>query len=271
MEPKIVFEDEQILLIDKPAGMIVNKADTTKNVETMQDWVEQNYQITKLPNCEFENQSDFVKRAGIVHRIDKETSGLLLIAKTEEAFNNLQAQFKERKVKKRYLALAHGKLAQKEGEINAPVGRLPWNRERFGVFPEGKDAKTNYKVIKEIANLPVDATHQALQTGGEDLSLVELTPETGRTHQIRVHMQFLGHPLVGDEFYAGRKQARDDRKWCPRVFLHASYIGFFHPKTGDWIEFNCDLPVELNLPELNLNFLLNERSQNKIPAKHIFI
>lgn len=243
MEPKIIFEDEQILLIDKPVGMIVNKADTTKNVETVQDWVERNYQITKLPNCEFENQSDFVKRAGIVHRIDKETSGLLLIAKTEEAFINLQAQFKERKVKKRYLALVHGKLEQKEGEINAPVGRLPWNRERFGVFPEGKDAKTNYKVITELSNCQI--------ANGEDLTLVELSPETGRTHQIRVHMQFLGHPLVGDEFYAGRKQARDDRKWCPRVFLHASFIGFFHPKTGDWIEFNCDLPSELQVIGMN--------------------
>jgi 23S rRNA pseudouridine1911/1915/1917 synthase len=240
MEPKIIFEDEQILLIDKPAGMIVNRADTTKDVVTVQDWVERNYQIVKLPNCEFENQSDFVKRAGIVHRIDKETSGILLIAKTEEAFNNLQNQFKERKVKKRYLALVHGKLAQKEGEINAPVGRLPWNRERFGVFPEGKDAKTNYRVVQ--------STKCKVQSHEEDLTLVELTPETGRTHQIRVHMQFLGHPLVGDEFYAGRKQARDDRKWCPRVFLHASYIGFFHPKTEKWLEFSCDLPEELKNP-----------------------
>jgi len=235
MEPKIVFEDDQILLIDKPAGMIVNKADTTKDIVTVQDWVERildiRYQISDI------NGTDFMKRAGIVHRIDKETSGLLLIAKTEEAFNNLQAQFKERKVKKRYLALVHGKLEQKEGEINAPVGRLPWNRERFGVFPEGKDAKTNYKVINELTDYRI--------AGGEDLTLVELTPETGRTHQIRVHMQFLGHPLVGDEFYAGRKAARDDRKWCPRVFLHASYIGFYHPKINNWVEFNCDLPAEL--------------------------
>lgn len=237
MEPKIIFEEEQLLLIDKPAGMIVNKADTTKNVETVQDWVEAKFSIFK---DQFSNSdTDFAKRAGIVHRIDKETSGILLIAKTEEAFINLQAQFKERKVKKRYLALVHGKLVQQEGEINAPVGRLPWNRERFGVFPEGKEAKTNYRVIQ--------STKCIEHSPEEDLTLVELAPETGRTHQIRVHMQFLGHPLVGDEFYAGRKQARDDRKWCPRVFLHASYIGFFHPKTGNWLEFICELPPELNL------------------------
>ena len=239
MEPKIVFEDEQILLIDKPAGMIVNKADTTKDFVTVQDWVIEKLniknEISKI------DDTDFVKRAGIVHRIDKETSGLLLIAKTEEAFVNLQAQFKERIVKKRYLALVHGKLAQKEGEINAPVGRLPWNRERFGVFPEGKEAKTNYKVI---SNFQVPSTKDK-----ETLTLVELAPETGRTHQIRVHMQFLGHPLVGDEFYAGRKTACVDRKWCPRVFLHASYIGFFHPITNKWMEFTLKLPTDLQIDE----------------------
>lgn len=246
MEPKIIFEDDQILLIDKPAGMVVNKAETTKNVETVQDWVVNKLKV-KSENFKVED-TDFVKRAGIVHRIDKETSGLLLIAKTEEAFNNLQAQFKERKVKKRYLALVHGKLEQKEGEINAPVGRLPWNRERFGVFPEGKEAKTNYRVVQSVNySLERKSRESEGRSDGEDLTLVELTPETGRTHQIRVHMQFLGHPLVGDEFYAGRKQARDDRKWCPRVFLHASSLGFFHPKTGDWLEFSCDLPSELQL------------------------
>lgn len=243
MEPKIIFEDESILVIDKPAGMVVNKADTTKNVVTIQDWVEKNYQIIKLPNCEFEDQPDFYKRAGIVHRIDKETSGLLLIAKTPEAFENLQAQFKERKVKKKYLALVHGFLEQKEGTINGPIGRLPWNRERFGVFPEGREAKTNYKVITKLSNYQI--------ANCEDLTLVELAPETGRTHQIRVHMQFIGHPLVGDEFYAGRKTARDDRKWCPRVFLHASYLAFFHPVTGHLVEYACELPSELVLTGLN--------------------
>lgn len=237
MEPKIIYQDEQILLIDKPAGMVVNKADTTKETVTVQDWVEQNYQIIKLPNGKFEDQSDFVKRAGIVHRLDKETSGLLLVAKTREAFDNLQAQFKERKIKKKYLALVHGRIEQETGEINAPVGRLPWNRERFGVFPQGKEAKTRYKIVKSYK--------LKVKSGEEDLTLVELVPETGRTHQIRVHMQFLGHPLVGDEFYAGRKIARNDRQWCPRIFLHACYLGFFHPQTGRWMEYFSDLPEDL--------------------------
>jgi 23S rRNA pseudouridine1911/1915/1917 synthase len=258
MEPKIVFEDEQILLIDKPAGMVVNKADTTKDTVTVQDWLEKAGKVSEVSEVSKGNKAfdtfdtfstfdTFRKRAGIVHRIDKETSGLLLIAKTEEAFINLQAQFKERIVKKRYLALVHGKLEQEEGEINAPVGRLPWNRERFGVFPDGKEAKTKYRIVKSYKF--------KVKSGEEDLTLVELAPETGRTHQIRVHMQFLGHALVGDEFYAGRKTARDDREWCPRIFLHAAYISFIHPETDKLIEFNCELPTELQnaLESLKIN------------------
>lgn len=231
MIPKIVFEDDHLLVIDKPAGMVVNRADTTQNMETVQDWAEP--KILPIHTNTTNTTNDFYKRAGIVHRLDKETSGLLLIAKNPEVFANLQAQFKNREVKKKYIALVHGKVIPEEGQISAPVGRLPWNRERFGVMPGGREAVTKYKVV---AYYPPSAILY---------SLLEISPETGRTHQIRVHLKYLGFPIVGDSFYAGRKQARDDRKFCPRVFLHAGSLIFTHPVTGKKLELSSDLPEEL--------------------------
>ncbi|MCL4382774.1 MAG: RluA family pseudouridine synthase [Patescibacteria group bacterium] len=235
LSPKILYEDEEILVIDKPSGMIVNKADTTKDLETVQDWVEKKFKIHNLKSTI--GDSDFVKRAGIVHRTDKETSGLLLIAKTEEAFLNLQAQFKERKVKKTYLTLVHGQVAPEEGEIKAPIGRLPWQRERFGVFPGGREAETRYKVLS--------IKYKVTNGDREPLTFLEVWPLTGRTHQIRVHLKYLGFPIVGDEFYAGRKRGRDDRKFCPRVFLHAASIEFLHPATGKLCKMEAKLPEDL--------------------------
>jgi len=225
MEPKIIFEDESILILDKPAGWIVNDATTTVNQSTIQEWLRRNFQFSIF---NFQNL-----RNGIVHRLDKETSGVLLVAKTKEAFENLQAQFKSREVKKNYLALVHGKVEPKEGEIKEPVGRLPWRRDRFGVLPGGREATTGYKVIRyyDIKN--------------EKFTLLELKPKTGRTHQIRIHLKYIGHPIVSDEFYAGRKTARNDRKWCPRLFLHASKISLKHPQSGKKMEFESPLPFDL--------------------------
>jgi len=242
MEPKIIFEDNYLLVIDKPAGMVVNRAETTRGEKTVEDWLRQNFQFL-IFNFQF-------LRSGIVHRLDKETSGLLVIAKTPEAFENLQRQFKERKVKKKYLALVHGKVIPKEGEIKAPVGRLPWNRERFGVIPGGREAVTRYRVLKRF-DLPGGRTSarcnlvQGVTSLGMEYTLLEVSPQTGRTHQIRVHLKYLGHPIVGDSFYAGRKQAREDRKFCPRIFLHASHIEFTHPATGDSLKFDSPLPADL--------------------------
>ncbi len=226
MEPKVVFEDEQILVLDKPSGMVVNRSDSTK-VETVQDWVAERLGLGNL-------DLGIGERAGIVHRLDKETSGLLLVAKTLKAFQNLQLQFKERKVKKKYLALVEGKVAPPEGEINAPVGRLPWDREKFGVFPGGREALTRYKVV---VTYPIQ---QVIYT------LLELAPETGRTHQIRVHLKYLGFPVVGDQNYAGRQKARQQRQWCPRLFLHAKFLQFVHPVTNKVMVFEIPLPEELN-------------------------
>ena len=223
--PKKIFEDGDFLVINKPSSWITNSAATTKDQPVVQDWLAKNFK--------FETSSSKLYRSGIVHRLDKETSGLLLIAKTKEAFHNLQKQFKERRVAKKYRALVHGKVEMGEGEIKAPVGRLPWRRNRFGVLPGGREAATEYKVLENY------------ETKEGKYSLLELFPKTGRTHQIRIHLKYLGHPIVGDTFYAGRKTARRDRVWCPRLFLHASEISFLHPKTGERVSFESQLPADL--------------------------
>jgi len=224
MSPKIIYQDDSFMVVDKPAGWIVNDAETAINQPTLQSW---------LAKQKFPLAGDREYRSGIVHRLDKETSGILLVAKTKETFKGLQKQFKERKIRKTYLALVHGHVERGQGEIVAPVGRLPWRRDRFGVLPGGREATTGYKVTRYY------------DTKSGDYSLVEFYPKTGRTHQIRIHAKYLGHPIVADEFYAGRKTARNDRKWCPRLFLHAAKISFFHPKTGKRVTFESRLPQEL--------------------------
>lgn len=171
---------------------------------------------------------------GIVHRLDKETSGLLLAAKTKDSFESLQNQFKKRIVEKKYIALVHGKVETIKGSIDLPVGRLPWRRDRFGVLPGGRKAQTGFKVLRYY------------DTRKGYFSFLELIPKTGRTHQIRIHLKHIGHPIVSDQFYAGRKTAREDRKWCPRLFLHASEISFSHPNNFRKIEFKIQLPGDLS-------------------------
>ncbi len=242
MEPKIIFEDQDLLVLDKPAGMIVNRSDTTKGEETVQDFVEKYLKIVRSEpkidkTLSYEDQAklDFINRAGIVHRLDKETSGIILVAKTLESFANLQAQFKERKVQKTYIALAHGKIEPTAGEINVAVGRLPWNRKRFGVVAEGRESVTKYKTINNL-RLPIN---------NEPLTFLELYPKSGRTHQIRVHLQYIHHPIFADPLYSGRKTGRNDRQLLSRIFLHASQISFYHPKTNELISFQSPLPEDL--------------------------
>ncbi len=223
MDTKIIFEDKDILILNKPSGVVVNRASTTKQ-PTIQDWLEKYLKL---------KDEGIGRRAGIVHRLDKGTSGVLVVAKTTEAFENIQKQFKERKVEKSYQCLVHGKIEIKKGQINVPVGRLPWNRERFGVLPGGRSAETDYEVISYHKN------------NKDTFSLVSVSPKTGRTHQIRIHMKYLGYPLVADDFYAGRKTSRDDKTWCPRLFLHAESISFTHPKKNKKASFQATLPRDL--------------------------
>lgn len=236
MKSEVIFEDDDMLVINKPSGMIVNKADTTRDVITLQDEIIAYLQLEQpkvvVDADGFRNA--FLERSGIVHRLDKETSGLLLIAKTEDAFSYLQSQFKERTVKKTYRALVHGILKPQNGEVNVPIGRQEWNRMRFGVVAGGKEALTLYTVL----------SYHKLKKQKEVVSFLEIALKTGRTHQIRVHMKYLGHPLFGDFLYAGRKQQRDDRKYLSRVFLHAATIAFMHPN-GKLLSFETNLPSEL--------------------------
>lgn len=204
MEVKIIFEDNDLLVVDKPAGMVVNRAQTTKGRLTLEDWLRER----KTQN----EKSKILDRQGIVHRLDKETSGVLVVAKSESVMKALQEQFKRRLVKKTYWCLVHGLVVPKEGRINLPISRNPFNRQRFGVFIGGREAETDYRVLNYYHGL----------TG--KFSLVEVKPKTGRTHQIRVHFKNLGFPLVGDEWYGGRKTSKKDRVWCPRLFLQAMAI-----------------------------------------------
>ena len=261
MDIKIIYEDSDLLIIDKPSGITVNRSDTTREEETVQDFTEKYLKI-RNPKFEILNKSqiqnsniqtnlelgaldlEFARRAGIVHRLDKETSGILLIAKNPVSFLNLQNQFKERIVKKTYIALVHGEVKPESGEINVPVGRLPFNRKRFGIVAGGRDSVTSYRVI---SNFKFQISNNKKP---EELTLLELYPKTGRTHQIRVHLKYFGHSVFSDPLYGGRKTSRNDRKILPRLFLHAAKISFNHPKKNQIISLESPLPQEL------VNFLL---------------
>ena len=239
----VIYEDDYLLVLNKPAGVIVNRSDTTAHVETLQDIVEHYLKISypSVPKREGEYPSTeevFASRSGIVHRLDKETSGIILVAKNADVFGKLQKAFKDREVQKTYVALSHGKIQPSEGEVNAPVGREQFNRMRFGVVAGGREAVTRYRVISNFK-------YQMSNGKEEDVSLVELYPQTGRTHQIRVHLKYIGHPIVSDELYAGRKTARNDRKELARVFLHAAGITFVHPVFQKEMSFTAALPEEL--------------------------
>lgn len=232
LKPKIIYQDDQLLVIDKPAGMVVNRAESVKET-TVQDWADNKLKINP-PSAsggggEKFKIDDFYGRAGIVHRLDKETSGLLIIAKTPAAFTDLQGQFKKRTIEKKYLALVHGKVVPKSGTIKLPVKRSSRNRQKFAVEPEGRPSQTDYLVTAYF----------------DDYSLVGIKPKTGRTHQIRVHFQFIGHPVVGDKKYLGKRQCQRTASWCPRLFLHAFSLKFKQPKTGKLLEIEIPLAADL--------------------------
>ncbi|MBI4097610.1 MAG: RluA family pseudouridine synthase [Candidatus Levybacteria bacterium] len=227
---KIIFENESYAVLDKASGITVNRSDTTAEETTLQDLIEKENMINKS-----DVESDFINRSGIVHRLDKETSGVIIVAKNSKAFKIIQAQFKERQVEKTYIALVHGEIKPQTGEINVPVGRLPWNRKRFGILAGGREAATWYQTISNFKYPISNGT----------MTLVRLYPKTGRTHQIRVHLKYIGHPIFGDVLYGGRKTARSDRKILSRMFLHAQSLSFFDPRTGERVQFESQLPGEL--------------------------
>ena len=212
----IIHEDEALLVVNKPAGMVVHPA-LGHPSGTLVNAV--------LAHCPQVADVGGLERAGIVHRLDKDTSGLILIAKADAVRAALQRQFKRRQVAKTYLALVEGQVQPREGVIEAPVGRDKRQRKRMAVVRRGREARTMYRAIEYFA----------------DHTLLEVRPHTGRTHQVRVHLAWLGYPVVGDAVYGYRRQ----RLLQGRHFLHASRIRFTHPTTGQEIEFEATLPDEL--------------------------
>ncbi len=237
----VIYQDDNLLVLDKPPGLVVDLAESVK-AETLVDILRREYGIG-------------LERAGIVHRLDKDTSGIILVAKTIEALESLQSQFKERLIRKQYLALSHGVITT-SGTVVGSIGRNPGNREKFIVLPEGKEATTEYEPIESLvmssehiekifAGFNKIQLRKLRTTNYELFTLLRCKPKTGRTHQIRVHLKYINHAIVSDEKYAGRKIGRLDKRWCPRIFLHAEKIGFKHPVSGEWMELKSPLPEDL--------------------------
>ncbi|MBI2018605.1 RluA family pseudouridine synthase [Candidatus Daviesbacteria bacterium] len=252
MNLRKVYEDEDLLVIDKPPGLVVEPTKTAK-APTLAEILQKSHGID-------------LERGGLIHRLDKDTSGVLLVAKTQKALANLQAQFKQRKTKKEYLALVHG-FVDKEGQVEGNIGRNPIKREKFTVLAdEGKEAVTEYEPVgnfqfsifnfQSIFNDLNEIQMRKLERMKyNQFTLLSCRPLTGRTHQIRVHLKYINHPIVSDQIYAGRKMYRLDKRWCPRQFLHAKKIGFYHPRSGKWMELESELPYDLE------NALGNLKSQ----------
>ena len=223
----ILFEDRDLLVLDKPPGLVIHPA-AGRRAGTLVNAL--------LRHCDDLSGIGGAERPGIVHRLDKDTSGLMVVAKTERAHLRLSVAFRRREVEKRYLAVCYGLPSDPEGVIEGGVGRHPTERKRMAVVASGRQARTLYRVVESFAGT----------------ALVECRPVTGRTHQIRVHLAHCGHALVGDPLYAGRQWRNLDdprhQKACrdfPRQALHAWRLAFDHPITGERVEFEAEPPADL--------------------------
>lgn len=232
MDIPVVYEDESIIVIDKPRGIVSNRAATVRGM-TLQDWMEERFKFADhiSPDPQTEDEKYFVERCGLVHRLDKETSGVMVLAKTTEAFIELLRQFREREVQKTYLALTHGIWQTKTGVINLAVGRRRDNRQRMGIREDGRESVTEYQIIAEYNHPQFPSEKRINERGYSGFALVEFKPRTGRMHQIRVHARSMGHPVVGDALYGGRKRSREDLKWAPGLMLLAKELQLTHPTT----------------------------------------
>ncbi|EGM53161.1 ribosomal large subunit pseudouridine synthase D [Ligilactobacillus ruminis SPM0211] len=207
----IVYEDDDVIVINKPQGMVVHPA-PGHDEHTLVNAL--------LYHCPLSTINGTF-RPGIVHRIDKDTSGLLMVAKNDKAHRSLAKQLKDKTNIREYVALVHGRIAEDEGTINAPIGRSLKDRKKQAVVKDGRNAVTHFEVLKRY----------------RDYTLVKCILETGRTHQIRVHMKYIGHPLVGDPLYGPKKTIKGNGQ-----FLHAGKLGFVHPTTGKLLIFEAPLP-----------------------------
>ena len=225
----IVYEDEDVIVVNKRAGMVVHPAAGVHSGT-----------LANALAYHFQNLSSHAgtSRPGIVHRLDKDTSGLMVVAKNELAHENLADQFRARTVLKSYVALVHGAVKNDTGKIEQHIGRDPRNRTRMAVVANGRTALSIYKVRQRF----------------EAFTLLDVKIASGRTHQIRVHLAWLKHPVVGDDVYGGGRdntvrdvKLRSQIRKSGRQFLHAERLGFKHPKTDQWLEFTAELPEELRI------------------------
>lgn len=210
---EIVYQDEDVAVVNKPQGMVVHPSAGHTSGTLVNALM---YHIKDLSGI------NGVLRPGIVHRIDKDTSGLLMIAKNDQAHLSLADELKNKKSLRKYWAIVHGNLPNDRGVIEAPIGRSEKDRKKQAVTAKGKPALTRFQVLERFG----------------DYTLVELQLETGRTHQIRVHMAYIGHPVAGDEIYGPRKTLKGHGQ-----FLHARTLGFTHPRTGEVLEFTAEAPA----------------------------
>jgi 23S rRNA pseudouridine1911/1915/1917 synthase len=211
---EVRYEDEYLLVVDKPAGLVVHPGAGREN-RTLAAGL-----IRRYPELEGVGGET---RAGLVHRLDKETSGLLLVARSEDVHHELTVELAARRIHRRYLTLVHGEMEMPTGTIDAPISRDPARPTRKMVSPEGRPSRTHYR----------------LRWQGERLALLDVDLETGRTHQIRVHLAAIGHPVVGDKVYSRRSSG------LKRMFLHAARLEFLHPITGAKVSIDSPLPAEL--------------------------
>jgi 23S rRNA pseudouridine1911/1915/1917 synthase len=229
----IVYEDDAIIVINKPAGLVVHPASGNLS-GTLANAV--GFHLG-LEESAIRNPQSAIARPGIVHRLDKGTSGLIVVAKNESVREKLAKQFHDREVFKSYVALVHGVVKENKGKIEEPIARNPQQRKKMGVVQGGRTALSIYRVRKSF----------------ENFTLLDVEIKTGRTHQIRVHLAHIKHPVVGDATYnEGRDKTVDDVKVrtaiakLNRVFLHAEQLGFYHPMTGEWMKFAVPMPDVLN-------------------------
>ena len=210
----VVFEDPVLLVVNKPVGLVVHPGSGNPHGTLLNALLHRVPQVAELP------------RAGIVHRLDKDTSGLLVVAKTLQAHTDLVRQLQARTVKREYLALVYGEI-DRAGTVNAPMGRDPFNRTKRTVHHMGKEAITHYDAVERHPGV----------------TLLRCKLETGRTHQIRVHMQHIGHPLVGEKVYAASRRGHHKIAF-PRQALHAEKLGLIHPITHEYLQWECPLPPD---------------------------
>lgn len=237
----VLYEDEDLLVLNKPPGLISDQTET-QSEKTLVDYLINDF---KIP----------LERGGLVHRLDKDTSGVLIVAKTQKALENLQSQFKERKIKKEYLALVHGEMKEPR-VVEGAILRNPKTHDKFTVDEEGRESKTEFIPQKVfhcsdefkknlLSKLSKIEANKLRDFPYDVFTFLQCIPLTGRTHQIRVHLKYINFPILGDEKYVGKKAYKLDQLWCLRQFLHAYKIQFTHPQTGQEMKFEVPLPKDL--------------------------